>query len=390
LPISRCALPKDGVQDNLTNTSWRHFDFWLLGAVAVVTIFGITMISSTIQGNIELAEHARRQFIFAVAGFVALLAVASIDYHMWSALHGTLYIGTFSALAILYTVATAVLGSARWFQTALVSIQPSEFAKIVMIMVLAGYFSKNMARIGEIQTIVRSFLLTIGIVIWIVLQPNLSTSIVILVIWFAMLWASGVRIRHLALFALVGLILVSVVLLVLPQLDALGIDNDYQLRRVQNFLAPDEDASYGDNYNVEQALISIGSGGWFGQGFRQGSQVRLRFLKVRWSDYIFSATANDFGFAGTLAVMLGMGFIIFRCLRAAYLSRDTFGGLICYGVATLLAFQAMVNMGVNLKLLPATGLPLPFLSYGGSSLFSLLLGVGLVESVILRHKDLEF
>jgi rod shape determining protein RodA len=374
----------------LTNTSWRHFDFWLLGAVAVVTIFGITMISSTIQGNIELAEHARRQFIFAVAGFVALLAVASIDYHMWSALHGTLYIGTFSALAILYTVATAVLGSARWFQTALVSIQPSEFAKIVMIMVLAGYFSKNMARIGEIQTIVRSFLLTIGIVIWIVLQPNLSTSIVILVIWFAMLWASGVRIRHLALFALVGLILVSVVLLVLPQLDALGIDNDYQLRRVQNFLAPDEDASYGDNYNVEQALISIGSGGWFGQGFRQGSQVRLRFLKVRWSDYIFSATANDFGFAGTLAVMLGMGFIIFRCLRAAYLSRDTFGGLICYGVATLLAFQAMVNMGVNLKLLPATGLPLPFLSYGGSSLFSLLLGVGLVESVILRHKDLEF
>jgi rod shape determining protein RodA len=309
---------------------------------------------------------------------------------MWSALHGTLYIGTFSALAILYTVATAVLGSARWFQTALVSIQPSEFAKIVMIMVLAGYFSKNMARIGEIQTIVRSFLLTIGIVIWIVLQPNLSTSIVILVIWFAMLWASGVRIRHLALFALVGLILVSVVLLVLPQLDALGIDNDYQLRRVQNFLAPDEDASYGDNYNVEQALISIGSGGWFGQGFRQGSQVRLRFLKVRWSDYIFSATANDFGFAGTLAVMLGMGFIIFRCLRAAYLSRDTFGGLICYGVATLLAFQAMVNMGVNLKLLPATGLPLPFLSYGGSSLFSLLLGVGLVESVILRHKDLEF
>jgi rod shape determining protein RodA len=159
---------------------------------------------------------------------------------------------------------------------------------------------------------------------------------------------------------------------------------------VQNFIAPDEEASYGDNYNVEQALISIGSGGWFGQGYRQGSQVRLRFLKVRWSDYIFSAIAHEFGFVGVLVAIVLIGFIIFRCLRAAYRSRDTFGAFICFGVATLIAFQGLVNMGVNLKLLPATGLPLPFISYGGSSLFSLLLGIGLVESVISRHKDLEF
>jgi rod shape determining protein RodA len=127
-----------------------------------------------------------------------------------------------------------------------------------------------------------------------------------------------------------------------------------------------------------------------GKGYNQGTQVHLRFLKVRWSDFIFSATAEEFGFIGSVLIMLLLLFIIYRCLRVAKLSRDTYGALIAYGVSVLLAFQGMVNIGVNLKLLPATGLPLPFISYGGSSLLSLLLGIGLVESVILRHKPLEF
>jgi rod shape determining protein RodA len=118
--------------------------------------------------------------------------------------------------------------------------------------------------------------------------------------------------------------------------------------------------------------------------------VQLRYLKVRWSDFIFATMAEEFGFIGTVVFMVLVVFVTLRCLRAARIARDTYGALICYGVATLIAFQAMVNMGVNLKLLPATGLPLPFISYGGSSLFSLLLGVGLVESVVLRHKVLEF
>jgi rod shape determining protein RodA len=170
----------------------------------------------------------------------------------------------------------------------------------------------------------------------------------------------------------------------------LDVIKEYQLGRVTSFLFPDPNARWGDDYNVTQALISIGSGGWFGEGYGQGPQVQLRFLKIRHSDFIFSAMAHEFGLIGTLLVMLLMGFVIYRCLRAARLSRDTFGALICYGVAILIAFQAMVNIGVNLRLLPATGLPLPFISYGGSSLLSLLIGIGLVESVILRHKSLEF
>jgi rod shape determining protein RodA len=162
---------------------------------------------------------------------------------------------------------------------------------------------------------------------------------------------------------------------------------DYQRNRLLNFLFPDPEARLGDSYNIQQALISIGSGGWFGKGYNLGTQVQLRFLKVRHSDFIFSALAEEFGFIGTIVVIGLLLFIIYRILRAARLARDTYGALLCYGVAILIAFQAIVNIGVNLRLLPATGLPLPFISYGGSAMLSLLLGIGLVESVILRHKS---
>jgi rod shape determining protein RodA len=157
-----------------------------------------------------------------------------------------------------------------------------------------------------------------------------------------------------------------------------------------NFLFPDQQARHGDIYNIQQALISIGSGGWFGEGYGHGTQVQLRFLKVRHSDFIFSAMAEEFGFIGTAIILLLLLFVILRCFRAARLAKDSFGALVAFGVAILLAFQTIVNIGVNLNLMPATGLTMPFISYGGSSLLSTLLGIGLVESVILRHKTLEF
>lgn len=365
------------------NANWRHFDFWLLGAVAVLTIFGITMIRSAVAGNIELAELdlVRRQLIFAVVGFAIIIITAAIDYHLWSSISRSLYLGMAILLAVLSAVGAALYGSARWFDTGVILIQPSELAKVVMILALADYFTRHQEQLHEPKWVVRSFLLTMGMVVWILLQPNLSTSIVILVIWFALLWAAGLQMKHLLVFGTIALI---VPFITYPFLA------DYQQDRIMNFLLPDPGASYGDIYNIQQALISIGSGGWLGQGYGSGSQVQLRFLKVRWSDFIFSAMAEEFGFIGTLVILALLVFVIFRCLRAARLARDTFGALIAYGVATLIAFQAVVNIGVNLNLLPATGLTLPFVSYGGSSLLSALLGIGLVQSVMLRHKALEF
>ena len=376
------AVSQRASLQNLAST-WKHFDFWLLGAVTLLVIFGITMIRSAVAGNIELVDLnlVQRQVIFAVAGLVAMFVVAAIDYRLWASISRPLFVGTVVALTVLTIVGAALYGSARWFDTGVILIQPSEIAKIVLILVLADYFTRNQHNIQSLPYVFRSFGLAMFIVVPILLQPNLSTSIVMIVLWFALLWASGLRLRHLLLFIAGGIVLPIV---------AFPFLVDYQQRRILNFVFPDPNARHGDIYNIQQALISIGSGGLLGQGYGQGTQVQLRFLKVRWSDFIFSAMAHEFGFVGTLVVILILLFAIWRCLRAARLASDTFGALICYGVATMITFQAIVNIGVNLNLMPATGLTLPFVSYGGSSLLSTLIGIGLVESVILRHRALEF
>ena len=380
----------------MRNISWRHFDFWLLGSVAFLTIFGVTMISSAIAGNIELVEANTviKQIIFAGIGFVVLAITAMIDYRYWGALSSFLYLVMVGALAVLFIFGDALFGSSRWFSVGPILIQPSEFAKIVIILILANFFSQNIDKIKKPMTVLRSLVVTFFIVVWIILQPDLSTSIVILVLWFALLWASGLDIKLLLIAggASIGVLGIGLPLMLLnydPENTA-GLIKPYQLDRVINFIFPDPNASFGAIYNVQQALISIGEGGWFGQGYGSGSQVQLRFLKVRHSDFIFSALAEEFGFVGALVVIATLAFIIARCLRAARLSSDTYGALIAYGAATLISFQTIVNIGMNLNLLPVTGLTLPFVSYGGSSLITLFIAIGLVESVLLRHKALEF
>ena len=246
-----------------------------------------------------------------------------------------------------------------------------------MIIVLANFFARNKDRVNGLATIIRSFALTAGMVIWILLQPNLSTSIVIFVIWAAMLWLSGLPVKYIAIFAVIGIVAFG---LLFPFLE------EYQQQRIFNFIFPNPDASYGDNYNVEQALITIGSGGWFGMGYGHGTQVQLRFLKVRHTDFIFASMAEEFGFVGTVLVISVLVFIILRCFRIARRAADPFGALIAYGFGALLFFQTSVNIGVNLNVIPVTGLTLPFVSYGGSSLISLVLGIGLVESVAAHSK----
>jgi rod shape determining protein RodA len=345
------------------------------------------MIRSTIAGNIELIELdiVGRQIIYAAAGFAVILFAASQDYRLWISISRLLYIVIAILLAFIAISGGggegARFGAARWLDIGVVIIQPSELAKITMIILLADFFARNREKIQQPTWIVRSILSTMGLVSLILLQPDLSTSIVLLVIWFSLLWASGLKLKHLAYFVVGGIILAAIVFPILQ---------DYQQQRVINLFFPDPEATFGENYNVTQALISIGSGGLLGQGYGQASQVQLRFLKVRHNDFIFSAISAEFGMVGAIAVILMLLFIIWRCLRAARLSQDTFGALLAYGVATTIAFHTVVNIGMNIQLLPVTGLPLPFISAGGSSLLSLMLGIGLVESVIARHRALEF
>ncbi len=368
---------------------WRHFDFWLLGAVIILVIIGITMIRSALAGNIELTTTTplvNRQIIFSLIAFAVLLATAAIDYRMWASLEQALYWGIIIVLFALNIIGGALFGSARWFQTALVNIQPSEFAKLVLILVMSSYFVKHLHEMHDPKWTIRSFFMAMGIVVWIILQPNLSTSIVLVVLWAVLLWMAGLPIKLLIGYTTAGILAIAISFPILVEFE---IIQEYQLKRILNFIAPDPNATYGDLYNIQQALISIGSGGLFGQGYGHGTQVQLRFLKVRWSDFIFSTTAHELGFVGALLIIALLIFIVYRCLWTARIARDAYGAFIAYGVATLIAFQALVNIGVNLNVMPATGLTLPFVSYGGSSLVANMIAIGLVESVAMRHKALE-
>ncbi len=365
----------------MRSLTWRHFDFWLFGVVVLLCIFGIAMIRSAVAGNQSLADLVVRQIIFVGLGLVVIILTAVVDYHYWASIIRPMYAFTFLMLVVVFVVGKASFGAARWVETGLVNIQPSEIGKIVVILTLADYIHRTQDQPHDLRWIVRSLLIVLGLVIWIVLQPNLSTTIVILVLWFALIWISGLKVKYIVTFAVAGALLAP---LAFPFLA------DYQQKRIVQFFAADPDARHGDTYNVEQALITVGSGGWFGMGYGHGTQVQLRFLKVRHTDFIFAAMAEEFGFAGSMVVILLLIFVILRCLRAARLATDTFGSLIAFGFATLIFFQTAVNIGVNLQVIPVTGLTLPFISYGGSSLISLVLGIGLVESVILRHKPLDF
>ncbi len=369
---------------------WRHFDYWLFGAVIILCIFGVAMIRSAVAGNELLSGLPRTQMIWIGISLVVILGSAWIDYHYWFSLSALMYWVSIALLLVIFVVGTVSFGAARWITTGLFNIQPSEIAKIVMIIVLAAYFSKNKDNPRNLLWIGRSFVMSFFMVIWILLQPNLSMSLVIMVMWFAMMWVSGLPTKYLIIIALVGLAVVALFMVLLATGAKIPFIQDYQLKRVANFLFPDPNARHGDTYNVDQALISIGSGGLTGQGYGHGSQVQLRYLKVRHTDFIFAAMAEEFGFIGTVIIISLLVFVIYRCFRAASLASDMFGSLIAYGFGFLIFFQTAVNIGVNLQVIPVTGLTLPFISYGGSSLLSLSLGIGLVESVILRHKPLEF
>jgi len=374
----------------LRGISWRYFDFWLLGAVVLATAFGTTMIRSAVAGNEVLLPLINRQIYFALVGLLLIFVVAAIDYRYWMALYRPIFIVMSLFLIALSAVAQAVFGAARWFQVGVLFLQPTEFAKIVAILLLARYFDRTQSQPRSLRWILGAFLWTMGMAFWILIQPNLSNVVVLMVILASLLWFNGIELKHLLLFGVTGFVSIATIV----ALSAAGIRipflQEYQQERITNFILPDPNATFGATYNVQQALIAIGSGGLFGKGYGHGSQTQLRFLKVRHTDFIFSAISEEFGLIGALLVIVILVLIIWRCLRTAQKARDVAGMNIAYGVATLIFFQGMVNIGVNLNIVPVSGLPLPFISYGGSGLTSLMLGIGLVQSVAMRHRQMEF
>jgi rod shape determining protein RodA len=366
----------------IAHAHWRHFDYVLLITTTILIILGVVMIASATLGVESLADRVSRQVIYGVAGFVAVFVLAAIDYHLLASTYLWIY-----GLVLLLLFSVGIVGqigggAQSWLNLGVIPVQPSELAKVLLILVLAQQLSINYDKIGDLRTILSSLLFW-GIPTFLVfIQPDLGIAVLMMIVWFAMIWAAGLRWQHLLLFAVVALILAPIIWSQML---------DYQRARITTFLDPGADRDL--SFTIDQARIAIGSGsagGLFGKGYAQGTQSQLRFLRVRHTDFIFAVIAEELGFVGAVTVLVLIAIVVLRVLRAAKLASDPLGSLICYGMATVIFVQTVVAVGMNVGLLPVTGLTLPFVSSGGSSLVTLLMGIGLVESVLLRHQHSHF
>jgi rod shape determining protein RodA len=358
---------------------WRNYDFVLLGATFLALILGVAMVYSA-SHNIELIQNsAIRQAVFAAIGLAVGWVIAAVDYRLLDTFSIPLYV-----LIVLLLVAVIVIGqitfnAQRSFDLGIIDLQPSELAKPLLIIVLAAFLAKREDKQNQLVTLLFSALLVAAPVFLIYKEPDLGTSLVLIFVWGTMVFASGMNLLILGVTLGGGLAAAPLLWLTME---------DYMRQRIITFVNPAADPqSY---YNIRQALYAIGSGGWLGRGYMQGMQSQLHFLLVKHTDFVFSVLCEELGFLGALVLIALLVVILLRMLRAAKLARDSFGRLICIGIAAWVFFQAAVNIGMNINLLPVTGLPLPFISYGGSALMTILAAMGLVQSVILRHRKIEF
>ena len=358
-----------------------RIDVLLLGVTGLLALTGVVMIYSATKGKLALAGEdpryfLKRQAVFLVLGLVVMVALSLFDYRRLEQLSTVLYVGIVLALlAVLSPVGSHALGSQRWFALGPLQLQPSEFATLVLIIAIATYCTRRPEGL-DFRDLVRLVLMSALPIVLIIKQPDLGTAIVMLVILMVMLAVAGMPGRYLLL------LIVGAVVLVIFALNV-GLLKHYQIVRLTSFISP-EGANQSVTYNVTQAKDAIAHGGIFGQGLFHGAVTNLAYVPEQQTDFIFSAVGEQLGFVGAGVLLLLYGVVAWRVLRTAQLARDTYGRLICSGVFALLVFSVFENVGMNMGIMPVAGIPLPFLSYGGSAMIGFMAAIGLVTSVHMR------
>jgi rod shape determining protein RodA len=369
--------------DRLSRPRFAHFDFWLLGATLILTAIGILMIYSAtecITGEpLDLASPTVRQGLYALFGLAVMFLLTLVDYRVYFSLRWVLWLGIVGLLAIVFVIGQVTLGAQRWIDLRFFLFQPSELSKLVLVLVLARYIATHESEMSRWRHLAMSFGIVALPILLVYLQPDLGTAIIIGATWGLMILATGIRWRD-------ALLLLAIVMIAAPILWTNL--RPYQQQRILTFLDPARDP-LGSGYNVTQAHIALGVGGFWGAGFCSGPQSQLRFLRIRQTDFIFSVLGEELGFSGAVFVIALYVLILFRLLRAATLARDAYGRLIALGISAVLFLQSFVNIGMNVGLMPVVGIPLPFISAGGSSLITLYAAQGVVQSILLRHRELR-
>ncbi len=362
--------------------SWRHFDPVILVAALALTGYGALVIySATLPRDatgVVISEPVIRHIAVAGTGVIAMLFAARTNYRL---------LDTFSWFAygfgIILLVAVFFLGSDRfsanrWFDLGFVTVQASEMAKVLTIVALAKFMSDRRDQMHTARVFLQSLGLAALPAALVFIEPDLGGAVMFFVIWAVMAAFAGARLRAFAILATAVLALVPFGLIT-------GV-SEYQRDRVRIFIDPSRD-ELGTGFNVLQAETSVGAGGIFGKGLTEGTQTQLDFLQTQQTDFIFSVLGEELGFVGAMVLFALFLLLIFRLLRAILKAPDTLGQLIIAGIATMVTVQAFVAVGVNIRLVPVTGVPLPFISVGNSALLVLFVALGIVQSVLLRQDE---
>ncbi|HEY6736433.1 MAG TPA: rod shape-determining protein RodA [Candidatus Saccharimonadia bacterium] len=363
---------------------YRNFD-WILAvvmlllvAIGLLVIWSTTFKATRSTGFSDVIHQAE----FALVGLLGFIGAVRVDYRSWARLAPWLYGLMLATLVFVLVFARSVLGAQRWIDLGFFNFQPSEFAKLVLIVVLAKFFADNYDRMERPRYLALSLVYVAVPAVLVSRQPDLGTAMVLLAIWLAMVLVSPVRKLHLAVLAAGGLALMPVVLALLKP---------FQRARLENFFNPTADPLH-TGYNAVQSQITVGSGQVFGRGLAAGSQSQLNFLPslAQHTDFIFAVLNEKMGFIGGTLLLLLFGLLFWRGLRIAYGAQDRFGMFLAVGTVAMILFHVVINTGMNMGVAPVTGIPLPFVSYGGTSLMVGMVALGLLESVAVRRKKLQF
>jgi rod shape determining protein RodA len=356
-------------------------DFILVGSAVLLSLIGAVMVYSATRVE-QLAAggdprfYLKHQLVWLVIGLVVMVVVALIDYHWLEQWAYVLYgLVVLSLLAVLTSFGHTSLGAQRWFALGPLDLQPSEFAALALILVVAVYCSRQETMFPRNLVVVLA--LAAVPILLVYKQPDLGTALIMTVVLTVMIVTSGVRLRYLVVLAGVGIVgLVGAI--------HFRLIHAYQLDRLQSFLHQSSGTS-GANWNLAQSVMAIASGGAFGTGVFHGAATNGGFVPAQQTDFIFTAVGEQLGFAGGLLVIALFGLIVFRLLRAAQVARDPLGRMLCSGALALLAFSVFQNVGMTIGLIPIAGIPLPFVSYGGSAMIVFFATVGLVVNVEMRR-----
>ncbi|HZU72865.1 MAG TPA: rod shape-determining protein RodA [Acidimicrobiales bacterium] len=360
----------------------QHVDVLLLGATVTVSLIGVVMVYSATRTKLaslglDPHQYLKHQALFVVLGILAMLVCMAVDYHHFEEL-GLLAYGAvvFLLLAVMSPIGSRALGSQRWFQIGSFQLQPSAFAILALILAAASVIRRTEGALDG-RALVRLLVLGAVPVGLVVIQPDLGTAITLGCVLGTILVIAGVRGRYLAALA------VLVVLAVLAGVH-LGLLKHYQVQRLTAFI--NQNAASGQaGYNLKESKIAIGAGGLVGKGLFHGPQTNLQYVPEQQTDFIFTAVGEQLGFAGAASLLALFGVIVWRVWRTAQLAYDTFGAMLCAGVLGYVAFSVFQNAGMTMGIMPITGIPLPLVSYGGSSTIATFAAVGLVLSVGMRR-----